>query len=189
MGKLATQIPEDVFQTIARNAGVLLSEFTPSSESWSVERSKIIGATSGGINFTDTPEFIDYGENIDNCPKNTKELMEIDDREISISGTFVSANEALLKRLVAGSSASGKTITPSDVLSQDEFADLYFVFDYGNGGAICIELNNVLSTGGLSIQTADKEKGTYSFTFRAHYSISAPETVPYKIHVKEGSAE
>ena len=71
-----TKIPETTFQNIQLNAGVLLSSFTPSSATVSGEA--IIGATTGGINFTATPTYIDFGEDIDNCPKNMKELKKLD---------------------------------------------------------------------------------------------------------------
>ena len=61
-----TKIPETAFQNIQLNAGVLLSAFTP--ETAVVANESIIGATTGGVNFTATPTFSDYGEDIDNCP-------------------------------------------------------------------------------------------------------------------------
>ena len=64
-----TKIPETTFQKLQLNAGVLLSDFNP--ETATVANESIIGATTGGVNFTATPTFSDYGEDIDNCPKNT----------------------------------------------------------------------------------------------------------------------
>ena len=67
-----TRIPDDTFETLQLNAGILVEEFDPATK----EFDNIIGATSGGVNFTDTPSFIDFGEDIDNAPKNTKELTD-----------------------------------------------------------------------------------------------------------------
>lgn len=58
-----TKIPETTFQNLQLNAGVLLSEFDPSTAT--VDNSAIIGATTGGVNFTAVPAFSDYGEDID----------------------------------------------------------------------------------------------------------------------------
>ena len=52
-----TKIPETTFQNIQLNAGVLLSAFNP--ESATVANESIIGATTGGVNFTATPTFSD----------------------------------------------------------------------------------------------------------------------------------
>lgn len=65
-----TQIPQDTFKELVLNAGVLLSAFSPDTAE--VADDTIIGATSGGLTFAATPSFSDFGEDIDNCPKNIK---------------------------------------------------------------------------------------------------------------------
>lgn len=186
MAKAATKLPDKVFEHIQMNAGILMSEFDP--QAWTISATKIIGATSGGINFTDTPSFVDYGEDIDNCPKNTKELKEIDSREIKVSGTYVSVTAEVIKALAAAADLdiSKATITPRNTLKDSDFADIWFVGDYGNGGLIAINLKNALSTTGFALQTTDKAKGTFAFEYTAHYTLESPDEVPYIVYVKAG---
>ena len=99
-----TKITDDAFQTIQLNAGVLATDFTPASGS--LTDSNIIGATTGGVTFTATPSFEDFGSDIDNCPKNTKELKRLTEWEIKCSGTFVTISPELAVMLAA---AAGKT--------------------------------------------------------------------------------
>ena len=191
-----TKIPENTFQNIQLNAGVLLSSFTPSSATVSEEA--IIGATTGGINFTATPTYIDFGEDIDNCPKNMKELKKLDSWEAKCSGTFVTIDTAVAKSLIGaadiGTSDTTK-VTPRNDLAQSDFDDIWIVGDYSdkngdtNGGFIAIHMMNALSTGGFQIQTADKAKGQFAFEYTAHYSMSAQGTVPFEVYVKAGTAE
>ena len=191
-----TKIPENTFQNIQLNAGVLLSSFTPSSATVSEEA--IIGATTGGINFTATPTYTDFGEDIDNCPKNMKELKKLDSWEAKCSGTFVTVDTAVAKSLIGaadiGTSDTTK-VTPRNDLAQADFSDIWIVGDYSdkngdtNGGFIAIHMMNALSTGGFQIQTADKEKGQFAFEYTAHYSMSAQGTVPFEVYVKAGTAE
>ena len=191
-----TKIPETTFQNIQLNAGVLLSSFTPSSATVSDEA--IIGATTGGINFTATPTYIDFGEDIDNCPKNMKELKKLDSWEVKCSGTFVTIDTATAKSLIGaadiGTSDTTK-VTPRNDIAQADFSDIWIVGDYSdkngdtNGGFIAIHMMNALSTGGFQIQTADKEKGQFAFEYTAHYSMSAQGTVPFEVYVKAGTAE
>ena len=191
-----TKIPENTFQNIQLNAGVLLSSFTPSSATVSEEA--IIGATTGGINFTATPTYIDFGEDIDNCPKNMKELKKLDSWEAKCSGTFVTIDTAVAKSLIGaadiGTSDTTK-VTPRNDLAQSDFNDIWIVGDYSdkngdtNGGFIAIHMMNALSTGGFQIQTADKEKGQFAFEYTAHYSMSAQDTVPFEVYIKAGTAE
>lgn len=188
-----TKIPETTFQNIQLNAGVLLSAFDPGTAE--VANESIIGATTGGVNFTATPTFSDYGEDIDNCPKNMKELKKLDAWEISMSGTYVTVDANAVKSLVGAADASGNKITPRNDVLLSDFTDIWWVGDYSdkngetNGGFVAIHMMNALSTGGFAIQSSDNGKGNFAFTYTAHYSMSAQETVPFEVYVKAGTAE
>ena len=188
-----TKIPETTFQNLQLNAGVLLSAFNP--ESATVANESIIGATTGGVNFTATPTFSDYGEDIDNCPKNMKELKKLDAWEISLSGTYVTVDANAVKALVGAADVSGNKITPRNDIKLTDFTDVWWVGDYSdqngetNGGFVAIHMMNALSTGGFAIQSSDNGKGNFAFTYTAHYSMSAQDTVPFEVYVKAGTAE
>lgn len=189
-----TQIPADAFKNIQMNAGVLLESFNPSS----AVVGNIIGATSGGVKFTATPEFSDYGDDIDNCPKNMLELKKLTSWEAKMSGTFISVSADLAKMLVGAGdvddSDNTKIIPRQDILKTD-FKDIWWVGDYSdinngeNAGFCAIHLLNALSTGGFQIQSSDDGKGTFSFEFTGHYSMDAQDTVPFEIYIKEGSED
>lgn len=191
-----TKIPTNTFKEIGINAGVMLKDFTPSSPA--LDDEDILGATSGGINITAVPSFTDYGEDIDNCPKNTKELKKTDSWEVKASGTFVTMNTALGKRLLAmadvGTTDTTK-VTPRVDLAEADFSDLWFVGDYSdktgatNGGFIAVRLINALSTGGFALQSSDKGKMKFAFEFTGHFSIDAQDTVPIEMYIKGGTDE
>ena len=190
------KIPEDTFKNIVLNAGILLSSFTPATPT--IEDTNILGATTGGINFTATPSFTDFGEDIDNCPKNMKELKKLDSWEVKLTGTFITSNTSLIALLMGagdvGTSDTTKVTPRVDVASAD-FKDLWFVCDYSdkngenNGGYCAIKIINALSTGGFSMQSADKGKAQFSFEFTGHVSMSAQTVVPFEVYLKEGTAE
>ena len=191
-----TKIPETTFKNLQLNAGVLLSTFNP--ETAEVTNTSIIGATAGGVNFTATPTFSDYGEDIDNCPKNMMELKRQESVEVKISGTFVTVTTSIAKKLMAaadiGTSDQTK-ITPRNDLKTEDFADLWWVGDYSdkngatNGGFVAIHVMNALNTGGFQLQSGDKSKGQFPFEFTGHYSIDAQNVVPYEVYIKAGTAE
>ncbi len=188
-----TKIPETTFQNLQLNAGVLLSAFNP--ESATVANESIIGATTGGVNFTATPTYSDKGEDIDNCPKSMKELKKLDSWEISMSGTYVTVDANAVKALVGAADVSGNKITPRNDLKLTDFTDVWWVGDYSdqngetNGGYVAIHMMNALSTGGFAIKSSDNGKGNFAFTYTAHYSMSAQDTVPFEVYVKAGTAE
>ena len=103
-----TKIPADTFQKLQLNAGIIATDFTPATGA--IGESGQIGATTGGISFNATPTYSDFGEDIDNCPKNTKELKRLDEWEVTMSSTFVVTNTAIAKRLV-GAADIGTTDT------------------------------------------------------------------------------
>ena len=188
-----TKIPETTFKNLQLNAGVLLSAFDPGTAT--VADESIIGATTGGVNFTATPTFSDYGEDIDNCPKNMMELQKLDTWEISMSGTHVTVDVDAVKSLVGAADVSGNKITPRNDILLSDFSDVWWVGDYSdkngetNGGFVAIHMINALSTGGFASQSSDNGKGNFAFTYTAHYSMSAQDTVPFEVYVKAGSAE
>ena len=188
-----TKIPETTFQKLQLNAGVLLKTFDPSKAT--VDQASIVGATSGGVSFAATPAVSDFGEDIDNAPKNTKELKRLDSWDVSMSGTFVTMDSTVAKLMMASATASADKITPRNDLAAEDFTDLWWVGDYSdengetNGGFIAIHMMNSLSTGGFAIQSGDKAKGTFAFTFTAHYSIADQNKVPFEVYVKAGTAE
>ena len=188
-----TQVPSDTFQKLQLNAGVIASDFTPGTGS--LTASNILGATGGGVSFEAVPNFKDFGEGIDNVPANTKELKRIQDYAVKISGTFKTLDLSLAKSLVAGGSTASNKLTPSHDLASSDFDDIWWIGDYSdkngstNGGFIAIHLMNALSTGGLKITSADKDKGSFDFEYTAHYSLSTPDIVPFEVYVKTGTAE
>lgn len=191
-----TKIPSDAFQKLQINAGILTTDFTPSTGE--IGAAGQIGATTGGVNFTATPTFTDFGEDIDNCPKNMKEFKRQDMVEAKMSGTFINADTKTAKLLcgAADIDASDTTkVVPRTDLKDSDFTDIWLVGDYSdkngdkNGGFIAIHMLNALSTGGFQLKTADKAKGQFAFEFTAHYSLAEQDKVPYEIYIKAGTEE
>lgn len=189
-----TQIPATAFQNIQLNAGILADAFNPDTG----VIGNLLGATSGGTNFTDTVEYKDFGDDIDNCPKNMKELKKLDKHEAKMSGTFVTINAATAKWLAGAADVDGlddtHIIPRNDILDTD-FKDIWWIGDYSdkndgsNAGFVAIKLINALNTGGFQIQSTDREKGKFAFEFMGHYSMSAQDKVPYEIWVRQGGEE
>ncbi len=195
-----TQIPTDTFKKLQLNAGILTTEFDPATGELSA--SNIIGATSGGVSFEATPSFTDFGEDIDNCPKNTKELKKLDSWEAKMSGSFVTMDTNVATSVIgtaAVASNDSTKVVPRNSVEAKDFKNIWWVGDYsdinedgssaGKAGFIAIKLINALSTGGFKIQSGDKAKGTFEFEYTGHYSSENIDTVPFEIYIKAGSAD
>ena len=182
-----TQIPQDTFEKIQANAGVILSDFDPTSPT--LTRTNIICPTSGGVRVNVTPSFSDWGDDVDNCPKNTKELKHQDNIDCTFSFTCLSYSVNTLKlaigaaTAVAPTSSAVGTVTVDRDLTAAHFTNsIWWVSDHADGRWIAAELSNVLSTGGLSIQSTDNGKGESKVTLMGHYTIESPDIVPIKFY-------
>lgn len=113
-----TQIPTTTFQQLQMNAGVLAYAFTPGTGT--LNNYDIIGATTGGITFTATPTFRDFGDDIDNCAKNTKELKRITEWDVKMSGTLVTVDPDSAAKLIGAATPTvtvGAATTDTDIVA------------------------------------------------------------------------
>ena len=195
-----TQIPTDTFKKLQLGAGLLVTEFDPATGE--VDKANIVGATSGGVSFEATPSFTDFGEDIDNCPKNTKELKKLDSWEAKMSGSFVTMDTKVAVSVIGTADVASDDptkVVPRNYIDAKDFKDIWWIGDYsdinedgssaGKAGFIAIKLINALSTGGFKIQSGDKAKGTFGFEYTGHYSNENIDTVPFEIYIKAGSAD
>lgn len=187
-----TKMPDDAFEKLQLNAGIIVDTFTPDTG----VIGNIIGATTGGVQFATNPTYSDFGEDVDNCPANMKELKHLDSMDPTMSGTFLTCTTAIVKDLVAAADidATDKTkVLPRSEIKQADFKEVWWIGDYSdvntgnNAGYIAIHLMNALNQAGFSIQSGKNAKGQMSFEYHGHYSMSEQETVPFEIYVKAGT--
>lgn len=182
MGRF-TRIPENTFDALQLDAGILLTSFDPADPD--VDDEDIICATTGGINPACVPTYSDFGEDVDNVPNNMMELKHLDGWDCSISTTGLGTSPELI-RLALGAadidvSNTGK-IVPRSELKQTDFADIWWVGDKANGGLVAVRLMNALSTGGFSLQTTKNGKGQVALEITGHVSIQAQDVVPMEFY-------
>lgn len=195
MGMKFTKVRSDTFQSLQINAGIVASAFTPADGT--ITTTDILGATTGGIQFSSNPEYMDFGEDVDNVPNNTYQLKRITSYNPVISGTFVAVDVALAKKLVGTNTytAASGLIVPSNTIGLADFGDIWFIGDYSdkngttNGGFIAIHVLKAYSTGGFQWQSTKDGKGQFAFEFTGHYDLDDIDKVPFEMYVKAGAAE
>lgn len=184
MGKF-TAIPQDTFQGMQMDAGVLLKNFNP--ETGEFDKTKdIICATTGGINATCQPEYSDLGEDVDNCPNNMKELKHLVSWTCTLGFTSLGTSPASIALSLGAADVdetSGK-ITPRRDVALTDFKDVWWVGDRADGGMVAVHLLNALSTGGFSLQTTKGGKGQNTMELTGHVSIDAQDVVPMEFYSK-----
>ena len=183
MGRF-TVIPQNTFEELQLDAGVLLNSFDPATAT--VADSAIICATTGGINITCVPTYSDLGEDVDNCPNNTKELKHLDGWDCGMSFSALGVGPAAIKLALGAAdidSTDETKVVPRRDLEQTDFASaIWWVGDRADGGMVAVKLMNALSTGGFSIKTTKSGKGTLSVELTGHVSINAQSVVPMEFY-------
>lgn len=183
---IATKIPQNTFQGLQLDAGVLLKTFTPATPA--IVDENIICATTGGIQVSCVPTYSDFGEDVDNCPNNTKELKHLDSWECTISTTCLGTSVENIKLALGAADITSSTskITPRRDLEQTDFSDIWWVGDRADGGLVAVQLKNALSTGGFSLQTTKNGKGQISLELTGHVSINDQNTMPMEFYSLDG---
>lgn len=182
-----TVIPQNTFNGLQLDAGVLLNNFNPASPN--VQDQDIICATTGGINVVCQPEFSDLGEDVDNCPNGMKELMKLENWTCSLGFTALDMSPEGIRLSLGVADVASEKVTPRMTLKQSDFnSAIWWVGDKADGGYVAVKLMNALSTGGLSIQTTKKGKGQTAVTLSGHFSINAQSVVPMEFYSYEGES-
>lgn len=181
MGQFSV-IPQDTFDGLQLDAGVILTSFDPTSPS--VTDSAIVCATTGGINVSCVPTYSDLGEDVDNCPANMKELKHLDSWECKISFTSLGTSAENIRLALGAADVSVTTgaITPRKDLAQTDFSDIWWVGDRADGGCVAIQLKNALSTAGFTLKTTKSGKGQVSVELTGHVSINAQSVMPMEFY-------
>lgn len=182
MGRF-TKIPQNTFQSLQMDAGILLKQFDPANPA-DPDDEDIITATTGGINVVCQPTYSDFGEDVDNCPNNMKELKHLDSWDCRMSTTALGTSVELIRYSLGAAdvTASSGKIVPRKDLDQSDFADLWWVGDKADGGLVAVKLINALSTAGFSLQTTKNGKGQISIELTGHVSIEAQDTMPMEFY-------
>lgn len=179
MGKF-TVIPQDTFDGLQLDAGILLKDFDPVAGTFKNE--DIICATTGGINSSCVPTYSDFAEDVDNAPTNLMEFKHLDGWECKMGFTSIGTSpESIRLSLGAADIVEGKVV-PRRSVKLTDFSDVWWVGDRADGGMVAIRLMNALSTGGFSLQTTKNGKGQVSMELTGHVSIQNQDTMPMEFY-------
>lgn len=183
MGRF-TVIPQDTFNALQMDAGVLLKRFNPAAPAAPADED-IVCATTGGVNPSCVPTFSDLGSDVDNVPVNMKELKHLDSWACALSTTSLGTSPELIRMSLGCADIDENNnykIIPRANLKQTDFTDLWWVGDRADGGLVAVRIKNALSTGGFSLQTTKNGKGQIALTITGHVSINAQSEVPMEFY-------
>lgn len=178
-----TAIPQDAFEGMQLDAGVLLNKFDPATPKAPAD-GDIICATTGGITAACAPTFSDLADDVDNAPTNLKEFKHLDGWACTLAFTSLGTSEESIRMALgcADIVTSTHAIKPRRNLEQSDFSDIWWVGDRADGGCVAVKLKNALSTSGLSLKTTKNGKGQVSVTLTGHVSLAAQDEMPMEFY-------
>lgn len=145
----------------------------------------LLGATTGGINFSDEKEY--YDPETDGKVQPIKGDKHITKRTVKITGTLKRLSMQNIKDIIVAADLATEsnieTLTPRLDLSDDDYIDelQWFGFKEDNSAIVVVTLQNALQTGGANLAAPNKADATLPFEFTAHATQAASTTIPYTI--------
>ena len=179
-----TVIPQDTFETMQYEAGVILSAFNPDpaegEDNFTDE--DVLCATTGDIGISVKPDLVDMGKEINNCPTGMAELMKNRSWTAQLRFTTPKLSAKLIALGLGPAEVSGNKITVRDIKFED-FKPIYWVGDLGNsGGFVGMKLLNAFSREGIEITAAKGTSGKMNIVLQGHVSINAQNIKPFEFY-------
>lgn len=198
MAKVLNGFTANTAQNLQLDAGIFVRGLAdPSTFNGTVTTpAKTIGATSGGGSFTAIPTFRDIFEDLDGARGVYKGGQVIDSWEIKMTTTIKEMTAENLKLALAAAdtsaASSGKydtTVARLEVKEEDYLDNFCFIGTInGQDTPVIVEMKNVLNMSGLNLTVADKATGSVSLELQAHFDLSKPDEVPFKIYTPKVGA-
>lgn len=180
----ATRISADAASKMQTNAGILLNTFSVENPTVPNDTA-IVCETTGDFSITCVPETVDFFEDVNNAPTNTKEGKRITGWNCGLSITALSITEEMLK-LSLGASEVGtdKGIHPRTQYKIEDFKSLYWIGDMMDENKLfVVAMDNTVSTGGLSFTASNDAKGSLGLELTPHATIEDIDKVPMAFYI------
>lgn len=176
-----SKIPQDAFERMQLDAGVILRSFDPNSAAEPAD-SDIVCATKGGVTITCVPKYSDMGDDVDNCPAGTMELKKLEGWSCGMKFVSLGSDVSDIRLALGCAEVSGNTVIPKRSIGSGDYSDIWWVGDCAGGGMLAVCLKNSLSEKGLEFQSSKNSKGQLVIELKGHVSISDPDEVPMEFY-------
>jgi len=194
MGKIFSGFTSKTADKLLLDAGAFFKNFEVGTDTFdsAVSGGKLIGATQGGGTFSAIPQIRRI--EVDGVKGAAKGLEAIDEWVVTLTANVKEVSEdILITALAAGASAAGSAgynkITANNYIELTDYIDnITWVGKLsGTDTPVIIQVKNALSTGGLTLQTQDKNEAVLALTFTGHYDESDLDSPPFEIHYPTGA--
>lgn len=194
MGKIFSGLTSTTPEKLLLDAGAFFKNFTVGTDTFedAVTAGKLLGATQGGGTFSAIPTIRNI--EVDGSKGSTKGLSVIDEWVVTmISNIKEISEDAIITSLGAATSEDGPTgyrkITGNaEIILTDYIDNITWVGRLsGSEIPVIIQVLNAMSTGGLSLNVAEKAEGVIPITFAGNYDPDLLEDPPFAIYYPDAT--
>ncbi|HCP14822.1 MAG TPA: hypothetical protein DIT32_03465 [Peptococcaceae bacterium] len=172
------------------DAGAFFKNFQVGTDTFSsaVTDGKLLGATSGGGNFSALPTLRKI--EIDGVKGAAKGLEVIDEWVVTLTANVKEIKKAVLQAALVSAEIDTTSNADYDIISANNDIALTDYIDNitwvgklsGTNDPVIIQVYNALSTGGLTLNVADKAEAIIALSFTGHYDDVDLDSPPFKIY-------
>lgn len=181
----ASLLAANMANNIQVDAGTLLKSFDITNPVMPAD-ADILAATTGDFTITDTAEFTDFLEDVNNAPNGTKEGARITSRTRSLAVSIIEITSELLKFAIIGKDLANGGVGAKRQVQLSDFTELYWIGDMvDENKVLVVRLKDSISTGGLSLTTSKNGKGNISLTITPHPTIADLDASPMEYFILE----
>lgn len=174
------------------DAGAFFKNFIVGTDTFdsAVAAGKLLGATQGGGSFSAIPTMRKI--EIDGIKGSAKGMQVIDEWVITLTANMKEISKDVIKAALASgniadaSSGYNKITANNYVVAADYIDNITWVGKIsGADTPVIIQVENALSTSGLTVNAADKAEAVVSLTFTGHYDAADLDSPPFGIYYPE----
>lgn len=189
-GKTITGYNENTAKHLIIDAGAVYVNFDIKTDTLETAKAKLIGATSGGNEFSAIPTFREI--KVDGVKGKVKGLRPLETWEVHLKTNLLEFNDSTFKYALAGAVTGTETINEKEyasiqgkncVLESDFLDNITLVGNIsGSQEPVIIQVFNALNNEGLTINMADSEDIVAEIDFEGHYSADKLDNPPFIIY-------
>jgi len=172
------------------DAGAFFKNFDIATDTFAsaVTAGKLLGATSGGGTFSAVPTLRKI--EVDGVKGAAKGLEVIDEWVVTMTANMKEIKKEMLQAALTAGTIDTATNADYDIITANNYIALTDYIDNitwigklsGTNDPVVVQVFNALSSGGLSLTTADKAEATLPVTFTGHYDDANLDNPPFMIY-------
>lgn len=184
MSWTAVKISADAANNIQVEAGLLLNNFDVTSPK-EPKDADIISATTGDFTITAAPQTVDFFEDVNNAPANSKEGLRITGWDCGLTVGVLEIKDATLKLALSAYEERGTGgVAPRAQYQLTDFKKVYWVGDMvDEDKLLCVVMDDTVNTNGVNLTTSKNGKGNLSLELKPYASFATPTVVPMAFYI------